>query len=692
MLGQAIPLKNTKEVPSKKHNHCNNILKQNVNNAQLALYPLSMHEQYNSDHTLKRVEYIRERSSLNISLKACITALILTGCSSTNNNTTKAPSVSNQKIVNINLSDNKGKIIYPGVNPSSFEGEFTWLANSNHDKAPFRVPKQGTYISKTGVKYEGKFNYIPTSELNPTNTGSINKTISHHGYIYVHGEERGTGTLPVFGVWKANYVNENITGKFTRVSMISHLTRTHHHTMNTFDEFTPTVAARLPISYNPQPRPPSTATRVENKIYEASNKILNELESNCQLHKGSSTCILEKELNADECELNTNNTPFKGPGFELFKEVVNKRYTNVFKNEYQLKGYTSYLNNTTKKDFRVIYITGLFLGNADWYLAIHRDVKGVSNTFCDNTRIKVTYTLFPTQGLNKKVFTGKGSVYHPSLNLSTKIDYYKPVLLAHQESMIALFQKEMSKYDLEVAQERKEAIIKKEEASRRKNRSSGSSIFGDILSVLAQTAVQMNHQSTTPSIDEQIRQNNEFLRKAVTQGKANKQREQQQARRKQAEKEQASTELAYQEKVQRDRARRDQVRNEQARQEQIRKETQKREALVRKEQDIADKKLNPKSYQAKRNVEVKRSGEVLTWKNKAGYWFACGPVQCTSAGNKTEKEALGFVVSDSRHKYYFHSGNAHTGPGICNTYIVKGLESFDNSKEKVTRLAKCKWF
>ena len=45
---------------------------------------------------------------------------------------------------------------------------------------------------------------------------------------------------------------------------------------------------------------------------------------------------------------------------------------------------------------------------------------------------------------------------------------------------------------------------------------------------------------------------------------------------------------------------------------------------------------------------------AFTWKNKHGWWFACGPVQCIDSGEKTEEEALGYVIKNA--DFIGHSG------------------------------------
>ena len=38
---------------------------------------------------------------------------------------------------------------------------------------------------------------------------------------------------------------------------------------------------------------------------------------------------------------------------------------------------------------------------------------------------------------------------------------------------------------------------------------------------------------------------------------------------------------------------------------------------------------------------------VITWQNRAGYWFCCGPVQCTLAGDKTEEESIDYCENET---------------------------------------------
>lgn len=39
---------------------------------------------------------------------------------------------------------------------------------------------------------------------------------------------------------------------------------------------------------------------------------------------------------------------------------------------------------------------------------------------------------------------------------------------------------------------------------------------------------------------------------------------------------------------------------------------------------------------------------VITWQNRrTGYWFCCGPVQCTQAGDKDEDKAIGYCENET---------------------------------------------
>jgi hypothetical protein len=77
-------------------------------------------------------------------------------------------------------------------------------------------------------------------------------------------------------------------------------------------------------------------------------------------------------------------------------------------------------------------------------------------------------------------------------------------------------------------------------------------------------------------------------------------------------------------------------------------------------------------------------GLVLTWQNKAGYWFACGPVQCLQMGEASEEKALDYVLVEGRHSYTYQDKY-----GRCNRYSVSGVNATDFSWAKVERLAKC---
>lgn len=78
------------------------------------------------------------------------------------------------------------------------------------------------------------------------------------------------------------------------------------------------------------------------------------------------------------------------------------------------------------------------------------------------------------------------------------------------------------------------------------------------------------------------------------------------------------------------------------------------------------------------------SGEILTWQNSAGKWWACGPIQCLWASENSETIAIRRVINDQRMQYHYE------GPfGRCHRYSVRGVESYDYSTEWVRAHAKC---
>ena len=78
-------------------------------------------------------------------------------------------------------------------------------------------------------------------------------------------------------------------------------------------------------------------------------------------------------------------------------------------------------------------------------------------------------------------------------------------------------------------------------------------------------------------------------------------------------------------------------------------------------------------------------GLALTWKNKYGKWFACGPVQCTWSSNETEEKALSYVVNERKHSIQ----RTYQKYGKCNVYLLDNVESYEFDSEKVKRLSKC---
>jgi len=67
---------------------------------------------------------------------------------------------------------------------------------------------------------------------------------------------------------------------------------------------------------------------------------------------------------------------------------------------------------------------------------------------------------------------------------------------------------------------------------------------------------------------------------------------------------------------------------------------------------------------------------AITWQNSAGWWFAVGPLQATSAGEKLEEVALDFVIGSKARK-----ANSMKFIGDCGKFKVYNLgveyESYD---------------
>jgi hypothetical protein len=75
---------------------------------------------------------------------------------------------------------------------------------------------------------------------------------------------------------------------------------------------------------------------------------------------------------------------------------------------------------------------------------------------------------------------------------------------------------------------------------------------------------------------------------------------------------------------------------------------------------------------------------MFFYQNKTNYWFACGPIQCTSAGNRNKTETLDRVSHDSH-------GNFETIGYYGRCTVLQGdgeLESYDLQTERIIKLMK----
>lgn len=118
-----------------------------------------------------------------------------------------------------------------------------------------------------------------------------------------------------------------------------------------------------------------------------------------------------------------------------------------------------------------------------------------------------------------------------------------------------------------------------------------------------------------------------------------------------------------------------------AAQEKARLEKAKREQAKREEARRRKERLEKERRAREKIVHT----VALTWQNKAGKWFACGPVQCIQAGEETEQQALDFVVGKKsivgRNRVY-----------RCNQYALTSMAkdtAGDQSEAAIRRRAKC---
>jgi hypothetical protein len=89
----------------------------------------------------------------------------------------------------------------------------------------------------------------------------------------------------------------------------------------------------------------------------------------------------------------------------------------------------------------------------------------------------------------------------------------------------------------------------------------------------------------------------------------------------------------------------EQERLEKEKQEKERLAKQKLENEKREKERLEKERLRKEKLEAKKREQEKIVYNIaLTWQNKAGKWFACGPVQCVWAGEDSEDEALNYVT------------------------------------------------
>lgn len=100
-----------------------------------------------------------------------------------------------------------------------------------------------------------------------------------------------------------------------------------------------------------------------------------------------------------------------------------------------------------------------------------------------------------------------------------------------------------------------------------------------------------------------------------------------------------------------------------------------------------EKAQKEKLEKEKRERERAVSNIALTWQNKAGKWFACGPIQCIWAGSDSEKEALNYVINKGNHSIRGTSSYYR-----CNQYTLSSMAkntAGDFSEERTKQRSKC---
>ncbi len=70
---------------------------------------------------------------------------------------------------------------------------------------------------------------------------------------------------------------------------------------------------------------------------------------------------------------------------------------------------------------------------------------------------------------------------------------------------------------------------------------------------------------------------------------------------------------------------------------------------------------------------------LFTYQNDAGWWFGCGPTQCTYSGDRTEEKAKNYLAQDWHGPFYFIGWY-----GRCKVYSGQGsLRASDNTPDTI---------
>jgi len=256
----------------------------------------------------------------------------------------------------------------------------------------------------------------------------------------------------------------------------------------------------------------------------------------------------------------------------------------------------------------------------------------------------------------------KAYKYHPSLNLSAKIHSYEKLEYVSQKNHTEAFQEYIRQGELKIANIRKEeARAKKEKARREQINSNNSSIFGDIIGVIAQTAQVMNANNgyQSSSLDQLIAQSKRDAADIVRQHNSSTNK---------------TSNDEYNRGVERSNAYKASLNT--VNQTQTTRKPTPRPTLTNNNERATPTRTAQESMNTQTSNQ--RIALAVTWKNSHGYWRGHGPVQLVSVGDKEESVILGLACGGKYNARYLE------GFGKYRIHECSGreLKSYDNDIAK----------